>query len=598
MDYKNYNPRAAALAQARTLLTDAVKAAIVDGTLPEAALPDFIVEIPADVKNGDIASNVAMAGARAFHKAPRQIAEAITAKLQLDGSLFDRFEVAGPGFINLFLGQDWFTSVVRAAVANPEYGRTDAGAGKKYNVEFVSANPTGPMHMGNARGGALGDCLAAVLDWSGYDVTREFYINDAGNQIQKFGKSLAVRYLQKYCGEETFPLPAECYQGGDIKVLAGEFADINGDKYVAACSGLSEEALFESEAFAQLKDALVAYALPKNIAALKRDLGKYRIDYDVWFHESTLHESGAVMAVVDKLLELGACYKAEDGAIMYRSAQYAAKYGTVNKKKTEDGTEEEAKDEVLVRANGIPTYFAADIAYHYNKLATRGFAKAIDVWGADHHGHVARMKGAMDAIGLHGEDLDVVLMQMVNLMRDGQPVRMSKRTGNAITLTDLLEEVPIDSARFLFNMHDAGSGIDFDLDQAVKTDNDNPVYYVQYAHARICSILKKMESEGVQFAGAEKVDATLLTEPSEMDLIRMLAAFPQEIVMAAEKYDPSRINRFVIDLASAFHRFYGSCRIQGADPAVQQARLALCIGVKNAIFNVLTMFKINVPEKM
>ena len=362
--------------------------------------------------------------------------------------------------------------------------------------------------------------------------------------------------------------------------------------------GAITETLFESEAFAALKDALVAYALPKNIAALKRDLGKYRIDYDVWFHESTLHESGAVLAVVDKLLELGACYKAEDGAIMYRSAQYAAKYGTVNKKKTEDGTEEEAKDEVLVRANGIPTYFAADIAYHYNKLATRGFAKAIDVWGADHHGHVARMKGAMDAIGLNGEDLDVVLMQMVNLMRDGQPVRMSKRTGNAITLTDLLEEVPIDSARFLFNMHDAGSGIDFDLDQAVKTDNDNPVYYVQYAHARICSILKKMESEGVQFAGAEKVDATLLTEPSEMDLIRMLAAFPQEIVMAAEKYDPSRINRFVIDLASAFHRFYGNCRIQGADPAVQQARLALCIGVKNVIFNVLTMFKINVPEKM
>ena len=528
---------------------------------------------------------------------PHDLAELFAAELaQSDG--IKSVEVAGPGFINLFLAPSFWAGVVLGACSNKEYGRTDHGKGAKYNVEFVSANPTGPMHMGNARGGALGDCLAAVLDWSGYDVTREFYINDAGNQIQKFGKSLAVRYLQKYCGEEAYPLPAECYQGGDIKVLAGEFAELNGDKYVASCKGMDEETLFESEAFAALKDALVAYALPKNIAALKRDLGKYRIDYDVWFHESTLHESGAVLAVVDKLLELGACYKAEDGAIMYRSAQYAAKYGTVNKKKTDDGTEEEAKDEVLVRANGIPTYFAADIAYHYNKLATRGFAKAIDVWGADHHGHVARMKGAMDAIGLHGEDLDVVLMQMVNLMRDGQPVRMSKRTGNAITLTDLLEEVPIDSARFLFNMHDAGSGIDFDLDQAVKTDNDNPVYYVQYAHARICSILKKMESEGVAFAGAENIDATLLTEPSEMDLIRMLAAFPQEIVMAAEKYDPSRINRFVIDLASAFHRFYGSCRIQGADPAVQQARLALCIGVKNVIFNVLTMFKINVPEKM
>ena len=452
--YQNYNPRQTALDEARALLTAAARAAMADGTLPEAELPAFIVEIPADVKNGDIASNIAMAGARTWRKAPKMIADALIAHLPaLDGGVFAKVEVAGPGFINLFLAPSFWAGVVLGACSNKEYGRTDHGKGAKYNVEFVSANPTGPMHMGNARGGALGDCLAAVLDWSGYDVTREFYINDAGNQIQKFGKSLAVRYLQKYCGEEAYPLPAECYQGGDIKVLAGEFAELNGDKYAASCKGMDEETLFESEAFAALKDALVAYALPKNIAALKRDLGKYRIDYDVWFHESTLHESGAVLAVVDKLLELGACYKAEDGAIMYRSAQYAAKYGTVNKKKTDDGTEEEAKDEVLVRANGIPTYFAADIAYHYNKLATRGFAKAIDVWGADHHGHVARMKGAMDAIGLHGEDLDVVLMQMVNLMRDGQPVRMSKRTGNAITLTDLLEEVPIDSARFLFNMH-------------------------------------------------------------------------------------------------------------------------------------------------
>mgnify|MGYP002614350760 CR=1 FL=1 len=585
--------RAAALAMA------AYQAAVADGTLPQAEVKTAPVEIPKDTANGDFTTTFALAASKALRQPPRNIAQALLDHMDLAGSYFASAEIAGPGFLNFRLNDSWYAAVCEAVESEGAgYGTADHLKGQKIMVEFVSANPTGPMHMGNARGGALGDCLAAVLDWSGYDVTREFYINDAGNQIQKFGKSLAVRYLQQFCGEEAYPLPKECYQGGDIKVLAGEFAEINGDQYVAACQGMDEETLFASDAFAQLKDALVAYALPKNIAALKRDLGKYRIDYDVWFHESTLHESGAVMAVVDKLLELGACYKAEDGAIMYRSAQYAAKYGTVNKKKTEDGTEEEAKDEVLVRANGIPTYFAADIAYHYNKLATRGFAKAIDVWGADHHGHVARMKGAMDAIGLNGNDLDVVLMQMVNLMRDGQPVRMSKRTGNAITLTDLLEEVPIDSARFLFNMHDAGSGIDFDLDQAVKTDNDNPVYYVQYAHARICSILKKMESEGVQFAGAEQVDATLLTEPSEMDLIRMLAAFPQEIVMAAEKYDPSRINRFVIDLASAFHRFYGSCRIQGADSAVQQARLALCIGVKNVIFNVLTMFKITVPEKM
>ncbi len=599
--FTHYNPRKAALDEARAVLIAAVQEATAQGALPEAELPNFIVEIPADVKNGDIACNIAMAGARAYRKAPKMIADAIVAHVNLADTCFAKIEVAGPGFINLFLAPAFFAGVVYAACANENYGRTQSGAGKRYNVEFVSANPTGPMHMGNARGGALGDCLAAVLDWAGYEVCREFYINDAGNQIQKFGKSLAVRFLQLHKGEEAYPLPAECYQGGDILALAQEFADLPNSPcadLLAACDTLTEEALYESAGFAALKDALVNYALPKNIAALKTGLGKYRIDYDVWYHESELHASGAVETVIAKMLENGACYKGEDGAVMYKSAQYSSKYGVANKKKTEDGGEEEAKDEVLVRANGIPTYFAADIAYHYNKIATRGFDRSIDVWGADHHGHVARMKGAMDAIGLDGSQLDVVLMQMVNLMRDGKPVRMSKRTGNAITLLDLLEEVPIDSARFLFNMHDANSGIDFDLDQAVKTDNDNPVYYVQYAHARICSILKKLESEGVSFAGAQTVNASLLCEDAEMDLIRMLAAFPAEIVNAAEKYDPSRINRFVIDLASAFHRFYNTCHIGGAAPDVQQARLALCIGVKHTIYNVLTMFKVSVPEKM
>ena len=598
--YQNYNPRQAALDEARALLTAAAKAAMADGALPEAELPAFIVEIPADTKNGDIASNIAMAGARSWRKAPKMIADALLAHLpSIENSVFAKVEVAGPGFINLFLAPSFWASVVLGACSNKEYGRTDHGKGAKYNVEFVSANPTGPMHMGNARGGALGDCLAAVLDWSGYDVTREFYINDAGNQIQKFGKSLAVRYLQQFCGEEAYPLPAECYQGGDIKVLAGEFAEINGDQYVAACQGMDEETLFASDAFAQLKDALVAYALPKNIAALKRDLGKYRIDYDVWFHESTLHESGAVMAVVDKLLELGACYKAEDGAIMYRSAQYASKYGVVNRKKDENADgEEEAKDEVLVRANGIPTYFAADIAYHYNKLAVRGFDRAIDIWGADHHGHVARMKGAMDAVGLDGTKLDVVLMQMVNLMRDGKPVRMSKRTGKAITLTDLLDEVPIDSARFFFNQRESSSTLDFDLDLAVRNDSENPVYYVQYAHARICSVLKKLEAAGVTFEGADALDASLLTDPSEQALLRLLSAFPAEIAAAAEKYDPARITRYVIDIATAFHRFYNACRILEADPAVRQCRMALCLAVRSVIRNVLTMFKVTVPESM
>ena len=584
MNYHHYNPRAAALENARALLENAAAAAMASGALPQAELPAFIVEIPADVKNGDVASNLAMAGARAFRKAPRQIAEAIVGALDLSGSLFDRAEIAGPGFINLFLGSGWFTGVLRAACSEPEYGRTDGGAGKRYNVEFVSANPTGPMHMGNARGGALGDCLAACLDWAGYDVTREFYINDAGNQIEKFGKSLAIRYLQLYKGEDACPLPEECYQGADIIQRAKEFADVHGDAYVNAD-------------FEDLKKAIIADALPKNIAGLQRDLGKYRIQYDVWFHESDLHAAGAVQAVVDKLLETGACYKGEDGAILYKSAQYAAKYGVVNKKKTDSG-EEEAKDEVLVRANGIPTYFAADIAYHYDKLAVRGFDKAIDVWGADHHGHVARMKGAMDAVGLDGSRLDVVLMQMVNLMRDGKPVRMSKRTGKAITLTDLLDEVPIDSARFFFNMRESSSTLDFDLDLAVRSDSENPVYYVQYAHARICSLLKKLEAQGTVFRGPEAADAALLTDASEQALIRLLAAFPAEIAAAAEKYDPARITRFVIDLATAFHRFYNACRILDAEDQVQQGRIALCLAVRGVIHNVLTMFKINAPESM
>ena len=585
MNYEYYNPRKAALDAARELLTGAAKSAMSAGTLPEAELPDFIVEIPGDVKNGDIASNLAMAGARAFHRAPRQIAQAIVDRLDLTGSPFDRVEIAGPGFINLFLGQAWFTDVLRAACSVAEYGRTRTGEGKRYNVEFVSANPTGPMHMGNARGGALGDCLAACLDWAGYDVTREFYINDAGNQIQKFGKSLAIRYLQLYKGEEAVPLPEECYQGADIVERAKEFAAVHGDSFV-------------DRDFEELKQALIDDALPKNIAGLQRDLGKYRIEYDVWFHESDLHKSGAVDEVIRLLMDKGACYRAEDGAIMYRSAQYAARYGVANRKKTDDGSEEEAKDEVLVRANGIPTYFAADIAYHYNKLKVRGFDRAIDVWGADHHGHVARMKGAMDAVGLDGSRLDVVLMQMVNLMRDGKPVRMSKRTGKAITLTDLLDEVPIDSARFFFNQRESSSTLDFDLDLAVRNDSENPVYYVQYAHARSCSVLKKLESEGITFAGADAVDAAVLTDPTEQALLRMLSAFPAEIAAAAEKYDPARITRFVIDLATGFHRFYNACRILDAEPAVQQARIALCLAVRGVIRNVLTMFKVTVPESM
>ena len=434
-------------------------------------------------------------------------------------------------------------------------------------VEFVSANPTGPMHMGNARGGALGDCLAAVLDWAGYDVTREFYVNDAGNQIEKFGKSLEARYLQIYQGEEAVPFPEDGYHGEDIKIRAQEFADIHGDAYVDA-----EEK--------ERRNALVAYALPKNIEGLKTDLEKYRITYDVWFRESTLHESGAIDDIVKTLSEKGLTYE-KDGAIWYKATAYGGE-----------------KDEVLIRANGNPTYFAADIAYHYNKFAVRGFDRVINVWGADHHGHVARLKGAMDAIGLNGNRLDIVLMQLVRLTRDGEVVRMSKRTGKAITLTDLLDEVPIDAARFLFNMREPGSQMEFDLGLAVEQSSQNPVYYVQYAHARICSILKNLAAEGISPKERQLDDLLCFTQPEEIELIRHMAIYPSEILESARTYDPARITRYVIELANKFHKFYNACRVKGEAEDVMQARLALCLATRTVIRNVLTMLKINVPETM
>ena len=449
------NPVAQAKASVSELVKSALEAAVASGQLPACeAVPPFIAEIPGDPTHGDFASNAAMACARAFKCPPRKIAEAILAHLDLTGSPFDRAEIAGPGFLNFFLGKTWYADVVKTILdVGKDYGRTNEGQGHKIQVEFVSANPTGPMHMGNARGGALGDCLAAALDWCGYDVTREFYVNDAGNQIEKFGKSLAARYLQIYLGEDAVAFSEDFYQGDDIRELAKEFAAIHGDQYVRA-----EE---ESR-----KQALIDYALPKNIGKLKTDLEKYRIHYDVWFRESVLHPD-AIHDILQRLSENGMTYE-KDGAVWYKASEKGAE-----------------KDEVLVRANGIPTYFAADIAYHYNKFAVRGFERVINVWGADHHGHVARLKGAMDALGLDGEKLDIVLMQMVRLMKDGQPYRMSKRSGKAITLTDLLEEVPIDAARFFFNMREPGSSFDFDLDLAVEQSAQNPVYYVQYAHARI-----------------------------------------------------------------------------------------------------------------
>lgn len=574
---------AEAKAQYRELIKKAASAAVSAGELPEGELPEFVIEVPADSKNGNLASNAAMVSARAFHKAPRQIAEAIAAHLELEGSFFEKAEVAGPGFLNVFYAPHWYAEAVNAAVSEGDgYGKSCGGNGEKVMVEFVSANPTGPMHMGNARGGAIGDGLAEVLSWCGYDVTREFYINDAGNQIEKFGKSLEARYLQLYLGEDAVEFPEDGYHGEDIKVRAKEFADINGDKYVNAPSE-------------ERRSALIAYALPANVEGLHRDLHTYRIDYDVWFRESSLYADGSVDEIVKILSDKGLTYE-KDGALWYKNAEVLTEMLKAEGKTDKQIEALELKDDVLIRQNGNPTYFAGDIAYHYNKFAKRGFSRVINVWGADHHGHVARLKGAMNALGLDGSKLDVVLMQLVELVRDGKPVRMSKRTGKAITLTDLLEEVPIDAARFFFNMREPNTHLIFDLDLAVEQSSQNPVYYVQYAHARICSILKALATEGVSPAG--EIPAGVLKEPEELALVSCIAAFPGEIKESARLYDPARITKYAVDIAAAFHKFYNACRCRCDDEQLMQARLALCLAAKTTIKNVLTVLNITVPESM
>ena len=566
-------------------VTAAIKANIADGTFIEADIPAFKTEIPADRKNGDYSANGAFMLSKALRMPPRKIAECILEKIDLEGTYFEKCEVAGPGFINFFLKSDFYADILLDVDAlGDSYGRSDFGNGKKINVEFVSANPTGPMHMGNARGGALGDCLAAVLDWAGYEVEREFYVNDAGNQIDKFGLSLSVRYQQILKGEDFIELPEDSYHGDDIRVLAQSYIDENGD----ALLDVSEE---------ERRKALVEFGLPQNIAKMKAAMEKYRIDYNTWFSELTLHNGGELQETIEILKKNGYTYE-KDGALWYKNIDIQTAILKREGKSQEYIDNLELKDDVLIRQNGNPTYFAADIAYHRNKLEKRGFDTAIDVWGADHHGHVARMKGAMEAVGIDGNRLDVVLMQLVNLMKDGKPVKMSKRTGKAITLVDLLDEVPIDAVRFLFNMREAGSAMDFDLDLAVEQSNQNPVYYCQYAHARICSILKKLEIEGVKARTPEKAELQLLTSEEEKDLISHLASLTGVIVNAANTYDPAKITHYATDLATKFHRFYNAQRVMVDDEALMQARIFLCLCVRRTMKNVLSMLKINAPESM
>ena len=574
--------------QVKETVMNALGRLVAEGKIEAVPLPAFNVERPADVSHGDFSCNAAMASAKALRNNPRAIGQMIADAAVLDGTVFEKIEVAGPGFLNFFISPLWFNETVGEVISSgSDYGKTELGKGKRVLVEFVSAHPTGPMHIGNARGGALGDSLSSVLQFAGYEVEREFYVNDAGNQIEKFGKSLSIRYMQIADGnksdviasygdddvcrkifedEENFPMPEDVYKGVDIIEHAYNFYKINGDKFVNA----DEESR---------KSALVEYALPLNIDGLEKDLAKYRIVYDTWFRESSLHKSGAVKQIVDMLTEKGQTYE-KDGAIWFKASDFG-----------------DDQDRVLVRANGIPTYFVPDIAYHYNKLVTRGFDKAIDILGADHHGYIARMKAALTALGVDASKLDIVIMQMVMLVRNGETVKLSKRSGKAITLSTLLDEVPIDAARFFFNLRDPNTHLEFDLELAIEESSNNPVFYVQYAHARICSILRRMEEEGTGYRNIP-VSELNFNHPAELALIRHIAALPNCINEAAKDYNPSKITKYLCDLAQLFHKFYDNCKIKGEEENILQSRLSLCVATKTVFKNLLDLLKVDAPEKM
>ena len=575
-----------ARAQIAELTQQAYLRAVEAGKLPEGAEVKATIEIPKDTAHGDYASSYAMAGAKAMHMAPRAIAQTIVGNLELEGSYFDKVEIAGPGFLNFTLGAKWYGDVLAdVEKEKDEYGSNTEGNGEKVMVEFVSANPTGPMHMGNARGGVLGDTLANVLKRDGCNTWKEFYVNDAGNQVNKFAVSINARYMQMIFGEEAVPFPEEGYHGDDIKALAQAVYDLHGDSW----KDLPEQ---------ERLDKLAEYGLSVNIPRMKEDLKRYGIEYDQWFFESELHNSGYVAQTVDMLTEKGWTYE-KDGALWLNTTQLLKEKFMREGKTQEQVDKLDLKDDVLRRANGFYTYFAADIAYHRNKLEVRGFDKVINVWGADHHGHVARLQSALDGLGLDGSHrLVVVLMQLVNLMQDGKPVRMSKRSGKTIALHDLLDEISVDAARYFFNSRAATTPLDFDLDLAVRQDSENPVYYVQYAHARICSLVSRLREEGAKVPQAAQTDASVLTTPEEIALIKAIAQYPQEIHLAARDYDPSRINRYLVALAGDFHRFYNACRIKGEETKVLEARLKLADTVRAVLANGMNLLGISAPEKM
>ena len=539
----------------------AAQDAMLEGTVNQGDLPVPVLEVPPQKEFGDFATNFAMQAAKNLKTNPRLLAQVIVEKM--DCSYIEKMEIAGPGFINFYLKQDWLYVMLQNILAQGEqYGVLKREQPEKIQVEFVSANPTGPLHVGHGRGAAFGSALCNLLMAAGYDVSREYYINDAGNQVENLAASVNARYLALLGKECEFP--ENGYHGHDIIETAERIIKLYGDKFLN---------MEQSERLAEFK----TLALKEKMAALREDLAAFNVEFDVWFSEKTLHDADKIKEACDLLVSKGDMYE-KDGALWLKSTAYG-----------------DDKDRVVIRDNGVPTYLAADIAYHRNKLE-RGFDHLINLWGADHHGYIARMKAAVEALGYKPEQLEVLILQMVSLYRNGELVKMSKRTGQSVTLSELIEEVGTDAARYFFIMRSIDSQLDFDLTLATEKSSDNPVYYVQYAYARICSILRQVAEDGLVLD--TRTPLSVLTQTAEMDLIKKLGEYPELIEAAARERAPHRLAHYVYDLAGLFHSFYNQCRILGVDEDVKQARLLLITAVRNVLGNALKIMGISAPERM
>ncbi|MBU8787608.1 MULTISPECIES: arginine--tRNA ligase [Bacillus] len=551
--------------QMKDALKQEIKEAVIKaGLADEADIPEVVLEVPKDKAHGDYSTNMAMQLARIAKKAPRSIAEDIVATFDKGKASIDKLDIAGPGFINFYMDNQYLTKLIPAVLeAGEAYGESNVGAGERVQVEFVSANPTGNLHLGHARGAAVGDSLCNVLEKAGYEVSREYYINDAGNQINNLALSVEARYFEAL-GQDK-PMPEDGYHGEDIKEVGRKLAEEFGDRFI------HEE---ESERLAFFRE----YGLKYELGKLREDLENFRVPFDVWYSETSLYENGKIDQALETLRDKGHIYE-EDGATWFRSTTFG-----------------DDKDRVLIKKDGSYTYLLPDIAYHKDKL-DRGFQKLINVWGADHHGYIPRMKAAIEALGYDKETLEVEIIQLVHLYKNGEKMKMSKRTGKAVTMRDLIDEVGLDAVRYFFAMRSADTHMDFDLDLAVSTSNENPVYYAQYAHARICSMLRQGEEKGILPEG--NLDFSKIASEKEYDLLKVIGSFPEAVADAAQKRIPHRITNYIFELASALHSFYNAEKVlDAADEGKSRARLSLMKATQITLNNALKLIGVSAPEKM